>query len=119
MFEFVAVHTDRFGSHHVFMRAVGRAHRKVTSDVRSPTLPKRRTPSARIPRGSEDDYITIEDTGLVGSIQLYIFLEVLHKRIQKLFVLRKFSSSVSTNQFFSLPMGKWLILLGNGYAVEP
>src|ERR1700757_201010 len=90
MFELFAVHTERFSSQHLLMRTVNRVHGNVANNVRSPTLQKRRTPIALIPHSQKYDYITIENTGLVSSMQRGVTIKVLNDQIQKLFVSRKF-----------------------------
>ena len=90
MFELFAVHTERFGSQHLFMRTVDRVHGNVASNVRLPTLQKRRTPIALIPHSRKYDYITIENTGFVSSRQRAVTIKVLNNQIQKLLVSRKF-----------------------------
>ena len=101
------------------MRAVDRALCNVASNVRSPTLQKRRTAIALIPHSRKYGYIPIENTGFVGSIQRLVTVKVLSSQIQKLFVSRKFSGSSFANEFFYLPVGKRLILIGNIYTTEP
>src|ERR1700738_37281 len=97
MFELFTVHTERFGSQHLLMRTVDRVHGNVASNVRSPTLQRRRTPIALIPHSRKYDHITIENTGFVSSMQRHVTIKVLNDQIEKLFVSRKFYGSLFAN----------------------
>src|ERR1700740_234315 len=93
MFQLLAVHTQRFGSQHLFMRTVDRVQGDVASHVRSPGLAKRRTPIALNPLSRKYGYITTENTGFMRSIQLDATVNVVNDQIQKLFVSRKIYGS--------------------------
>src|ERR1700724_265119 len=97
MFELFAVHTERFGSQHLLMRTVDRVHDNVASNVRSPTLQRRRTAIALISHRRKYDYITIENSGFVSSMQRHVTIKVLNNQIQKLFVSSKFYGSSFAN----------------------
>jgi len=90
MFELFAVHTERFGSQHLFMGTVDRVHGNVAGNVRSPNLQRRRTAITLIPRSRKYDHITIENTGFVSSRQRRVTGVVLNNQIQILLVSRKF-----------------------------
>ena len=89
MFELFAVHIDRFGSQYLLMRAVDRVLGNVASNVRSPTLQKRRTAIALIPHSRKYGHTPIEDTGFVSSIQRLVTVKVLNSQIQKLVCIEK------------------------------
>jgi hypothetical protein len=96
MFELFAVHIERFGSQHLLTRTVDRVHVNVANNVGLPTFQKRRTAIALIPH-RKYDYVTIENTGFVSSMQRRITTIVLKNQIQKLFVSRKFYGSPFAN----------------------
>jgi hypothetical protein len=92
-FELLAIQADRFGSQHVFMSAVDRVLCDVASNIRPPTFQRRRTRNPLIRQSRKDDYITIEKTGFVSSMQRKATIKVLNTQIEKLLVLRKFYGS--------------------------
>src|ERR1700752_3720579 len=97
MLELIPVHTERFSSEHLLMRAVDGVPGNVAYNVGSPTLQKSRTPIALIPHSKEYDHIAIENTGFVSSMQSHITIKALNGKIHKLFVSRIFDRSPFAN----------------------
>src|SRR5271155_1231548 len=119
MFELIAIHTERFASQHLVMRTVDRVHGNVASNVRSPTFEKIRTPITLIPHSGKYDYITIENTGFVGSQQWYCAVKVLNNRIEKLTISRTFYGPSFAEQLAYLLIGKRLIPLWTMQTIKP
>src|ERR1700739_2520903 len=119
MLESFAVHTGRFSSQHFIMRTIDRVDGNVAGGVRSPTLPKKRTAIALIPRRRKYDYITIQNTWFVSAIQRDVSIKILNKQIKKPFVSRRFDRSSFADQFCYLLVGKRSILFRATYVIKP
>ena len=118
-FELLAIQTERFGGQHVFMSTVDRVLCNVPSNIRPPTFQSRRTRNPVIRQSRKNDYITIENTGFVSSMQCKATIKIVNTQIEKLLVLRKFRPPVRAPARPHLLVGKRTILFWDIYTIEP